>query len=98
MNNQEQLISLLRQAAQRFLALGHQEIWDSDDYADELGILCNQAADSLAFNDLSDQQKKRLYLIFAPTCAWDDSVGDTELGNTIFKHLEVICRDATMMI
>jgi hypothetical protein len=94
MNDQkEQLIPLLSRAAQRFVALGHQEI----DYTDELGKLCNQAADTLTITDLSDEQKKRLYFIFAPTCAWDDSVGDADLGNKIFEHLEVLCRDVSLM-
>ena len=95
-NEQEQLIPMLRQAAQRFLTLGHQEIWDSEDYTDELGIFCNQAADKLTNNDLSDDQKKRLYFIFAPTCAWDDSVGDTDLGNKIFGCLEALYREVSL--
>lgn len=28
-----------------------------------------------------------LWLWFAPTCQWDDFVGDVELGNRIFKRL-----------
>jgi len=97
MNEQkEQLIFLLRQAAQRWIALGHQEIWDSDDYTDELGNFCNQTADNLAINDISDGEKKKLYFIFAPTCAWDDSVGDVDLGSKIFACIEAQYRDLAL--
>jgi hypothetical protein len=87
---------LLRQAAHSWIALGHQEIWDSEHFTDELGIFCNQAADNLAINDISDDEKKKLYFIFAPTCEWDDSVGDADLGNKIFGYLEALYRDVEL--
>lgn len=31
-----------------------------------------------------------LWLWFAPTCAWDDFVGDVSLGSTIFDKLDKI--------
>ena len=97
MNKQkEQLIFLLRQAAQSWLAMGHQEIWDSEHFTDELGNFCNQAADKIETNAISDDEKKRLYFIFAPTCEWDDSVGEADLGNKIFGCLEALYRDVAL--
>lgn len=97
MKEQEnQLILLLRQAAQRWLTLGHQDIWDSEHYTDELGDFCNQAADKIESNAISDDEKKRLYFMFAPTCEWDDSVGDSDLGNKIFGCLEKLYREVAL--
>lgn len=93
---EKQLIPLLRQAAQRWHALGNQDIWDSEQYTDELGNFCNQAADKIESDAISDGEKKRLYFIFAPTCEWDNSVGDVELGNKIFGCLEALYRDVAL--
>lgn len=95
-SHHKELVPLLPQAAERFLALGHMDIWDSDEFTDDLGRFCNQAADKLAGGTLSDQEKKRIFFIFAPTCAWDDSVGDATLGNQIFTHLDTMFRDVAL--
>jgi hypothetical protein len=95
-SHQEQLIPLLRQAANRFLALGHSDIWNSDDFTDDLGHFCNQVADKLEEDTLSDEEKKRIFFIFAPTCEWDDSVGDVALGNKVFSHLKALYRDLAL--
>jgi len=97
MNEQEeQLILLLRQAAHLWLALGHLDIWDSDDYTDDLGTFCNEAAEKVAKNEISDAEKKRLYFLFAPTCEWDNSVGGADLGNKIFGCLDALYRDVSL--
>ena len=93
---ENQLIPLLRQAAQCWLALGHTEIWDSENFTDDLGVFCNEAADRIEKNVISDDEKKKLYFIFSPTSEWDDSVGDVELGNKIFGCLEVLYRDVAL--
>lgn len=36
----EKSIPLLNEAVNRFLELGHSDIWDSDFYTDELGMFC----------------------------------------------------------
>jgi len=96
MTDVEKLIPLLVKASERFKALGHVDIWDSDHYADELGIFCLNASEKLAHGTLSSEEKKKLYFIFAPTCEWDDSVGDVELGNAIFEILTVLYRDMAL--
>lgn len=87
MTETEQLIPLLRQAAKKFVALGHSDIWDSDDYTDDLGRRCDEAATKLVAGRLTDEEAKRRYFVFAPTCEWDDSVGDVDWGNAVFSLL-----------
>jgi hypothetical protein len=94
--HENQLVPLLRQAAQCWLSLGHQDIWDSEHYTDELGNFCNLAAEKIEKNAISDDEKKELYFIFAPTCEWDDSVGDVGLGNKIFGCIEILYRDVAL--
>jgi hypothetical protein len=72
------------------------DIRDSDHYADELGVFCLNASEKLAHGTLSSEEKKKLYFIFAPTCEWDDSVGDVELGNKIFEILDATYRDIAL--
>ena len=36
---------------------------------------------------LSKQTLQKLWLIFAPTCDWDDLVGDVSLGHEVFEIL-----------
>jgi hypothetical protein len=36
---------------------------------------------------LSNQTIEKLWLIFAPTCDWDDLVGDVSLGHEVFEIL-----------
>jgi hypothetical protein len=86
MTDREKLIPLLRQAATRWLSLGHQDIFGSDEYTDDLGNFCNRVADSLLTEGLSESDKRRVWRIFAPTCEWDDSVADVELGHQVW-HL-----------
>ena len=88
MTDEQKLIPLLQRAATRWLALGHQDIWDSDDYTDDLGAFCNHIADSIASGTLSDADRKKVWIIFAPTCEWDYSVGDPALGNQIFEIVD----------
>ena len=94
--DEKQLTELLPRAAEKLKALGHNDIWNSDYYCDDLGIFCDQAAEKLKNNSLSDEEKKKLYFIFAPTCEWDDSVGDIALGNMIFGLLERLYKDIAL--
>jgi hypothetical protein len=93
---EKELIPLLHEAAQRWLAFGHQDIWSSDFYTDELGNFCNEAADKITKNAITDDEKKKLYFIFAPTCEWDDSVGDADFGNKIFECINALYRDVAL--
>jgi hypothetical protein len=96
MTPKDQLIPLLQRAASRFLALGHSDIFGSDDYTDKLGIFCQEAASKMMAGELSDEEATRLYFVFAPTCAWDDSVGDVDLGNSIFRLVDILYRNIAL--
>jgi hypothetical protein len=96
MTQVEKLIPLLVKASERFKALGHVDIRDSDHFADDLGTFCLNASEKLAHGTLSSEEKKKLYFIFAPTCEWDDSVGDVDLGNAIFELLTDLYRDMVL--
>jgi hypothetical protein len=89
----EKLIPLLNEAAKCFYELGHVDIWDTNYYADELGIFCKEVSDKILNGTISLKEKAKLWGIFAPTCAWDDSVGNVELGNEIFDLLEKLYRN-----
>ena len=89
----KELIPLLVNASDCFYALGHVDIWDSDYYADELGAFCRKVSKELIAGDISDKDKRKLWLIFAPTCEWDDSVGDVHLGNAIFEFVNSLYGD-----
>ena len=57
------------------------------------------------YTDLVDRIKKLvngdesviedLWIWFAPTCQWDDFVGDIDLGETIFQQLDKIKNKAS---
>lgn len=96
MTPKDQLIPLLQRAASRFLALGHSDIFGCDDYTDKLGIFCQEAASKMMVGELSDEDATRLYFVFAPTCAWDDSVGDVDLGNSIFRIVDILYRNIAL--
>ena len=96
MSNTKKLISLLLKASDSFLKLGHVDIWDSDYFADELGLFCKEVSEKILDNSISLDEKKKLYYIFAPTCAFDDSVGDVKLGNQIFELLDKLYRSEVL--
>ena len=58
----------------------------------ELAALIEHSADRLASGDDSDG--KRLWIIFAPTCVWDDAGGDSRLGQNVFELLDNLFRPA----
>jgi len=91
-NDETKLASLLRQAETHWTSMGHQVVRDSDDFADDLGKFCNHVADSLVSKTLSDADKKKVWTIFAPTCQWDDSGGEPELGDKIFELVDRLFR------
>lgn len=53
---------------------------------DELATLIEQAAERLVAGDDSDG--KRLWIIFAPTCVWDDAGGDSRVGQDTFELID----------
>lgn len=57
---------------------------------DELATLIEQSAERLVAGD--DSGGKRLWIIFAPTCVWDDAGGDSRMGQDVFEFLDCLYR------
>jgi len=51
-----------QQVATRWLSIGHQNIWDSDGFTDDVGKFYNKIADSMASEILSDTELKKVAL------------------------------------
>lgn len=56
----------------------------------ELARLIEQLAEQLDSED--EAVGKRLWRIFAPTCAWDDANGDSQLGEEVFHLIENVLK------
>jgi len=56
----------------------------------QLATLIDQLANRLASGD--ESVGRRLWSIFAPTCAWDDAGGDSHLGQNVFQLINVLYR------
>lgn len=82
----QELIDLLKQAAQEMIAKGPLSTLTNYDTCENLGIYLNETVTKL-------EQKKEidafeLWGIFAPTSVWDDSGGSEELANKIFELIK----------
>ena len=81
------LCSLLKRAESKLRALGTGPIWSSFDSGVALADFVLKARSGIKNNAISPADKSQLWYIFAPTCDWDDTVGDVDLGNSIFALL-----------
>ena len=84
------LIEDLGKAAGYFRSLGDTTDLFHDESGAEFADLVSRLASKLQDGSISDDELKRLWLIFAPTCAWDDFRGDVDLGQRIFDSLQEI--------
>lgn len=82
------LIPLLREAERRLRPLGEAPLWSSYDSGSAIADFVAMACEQLQAGDISDDVHKELWRIFAPTCDWDDVIGDVDLGNAIFDLIE----------
>ena len=95
-NEKKELAPLMKKAAECFKDFGHTPIWSSENYTDELGTFCEEMIEKILNDTISLEEKKKLYRIFAPTCDWDDSVGNIDLGNEIFTLLDKMYRNEVL--
>lgn len=86
--NEEKLCELLGVAATRFEALGNRPIWSSYDSGINLAQFVRDRIVEIREDNISLDNKKELWSIFAPTSDWDDTVGDLQLGEEIFQVLK----------
>jgi hypothetical protein len=84
---EDELLPLLKIAADKFAARKG-PIWSDYSSGEELAQVVRNCMDCIRAGTLDQKQKKQICLIFAPTCDWDDVVGDVELGNEIFTILQ----------
>ena len=82
------LASCLTKGAARFRALGDRPIWSS--YRDGVAIadFIDRAVEEIQAGTITQSTANELWGIFAPTCDWDDCVGDSTLGQKIFEVIE----------
>jgi hypothetical protein len=85
--DRERLCELLATAVFTFYAVPG-PISSSYDSGLDIGTLVNQCRNGISDGTISFAQKRELWKIFAPTCDWDDVIGDVQLGNEIFGLLD----------
>jgi hypothetical protein len=81
------LSRLLRLAADKLSAV-HGPIWSSYESGPELASFVLACAAAVERGHIQPAQRRELWMVFAPTCDWDDVVGDAELGNAVFELLD----------
>jgi hypothetical protein len=86
--DRDRLCELLVTAAFRFYAVGAGPIWSSYESGWDIGNFVNGCRNAILDGNISFAQKRELWKIFAPTCDWDDVIGDVQLGNEIFEILD----------
>jgi hypothetical protein len=91
----KKLCRLLAIAAERFAAIDG-PIWSSYDSGRAIAEFVVECGTAIERGTVTLEQKRGLWAIFAPTCDWDDVVGDVRLGNEIFEHIEKLYRQEIM--
>ena len=81
-----ELVQLLRLAATEMEHRGRTPIWGLYGTCEQLGRYLRRTAEQ--FDAEEDTQLPQLWVIFAPTCVWDDARGSAQLGNELFACLE----------
>ena len=85
---EKRLCELLKRAEAKFRALGTGPIWSSYDSGIALADFVAKARSDIENETMSQENKSELWGIFAPTCDWDDTVGDVDLGNEVFSLVD----------
>ena len=78
----------LGKAADYFRSWGDTTDLFHDESGAEFADIVNRLAGKLQDGSINDDELKQLWLIFAPTCAWDDFRGEPDLGQGIFDMLQ----------
>jgi hypothetical protein len=91
--NKQNLISNLKKASDYFKSLGEVTDLYYDETAHDFGQTVENLKTKIENDTITDDELKKLWLIFAPTCTWDDFQGSVDLGNEIFETLKVSFHD-----
>ena len=81
-----QLVDLLRSACEEMLRYGDATYLGEFSDCRSLGQYLRTAADEIRAGN--DEKLQGLWVIFAPTCDWDDAGGSLETGNAAFAILD----------
>ena len=87
-----ELLRLLAAAESKLRALGDKPVWSSYESGPAMADFVAHARVQIENDAITQAEKSELWGIFAPTCDWDDAVGDVQLGNDIFSILDVMYR------
>lgn len=81
------LLALLRDAEQRLRSVSVDDTWSCLSRDQFIGLVSTSRVE-IAEGNLAGPKAEDLWRAFAPTCDWDDMVGDVELGNAVFELIE----------
>jgi hypothetical protein len=82
----DQPVALLRAAADEMRAAGEAPYLGEHDKCAGLGRFITLKTDALARGD--ESAARELWLVFAPTCDWDDAGGSHDVANEVFERLK----------
>src|SRR5205807_1772337 len=85
--SREVLCDLLITAALKCIAV-QGPIWSRYESGIQIGKFVIECRNAILKGTITSAQRRELWTIFAPTCDWDDVVGDVQLGNEIFGLLD----------
>jgi hypothetical protein len=80
------LCGLLVEAASKLVAI-QGPIWSSYDSGAKIADFVIECKKAVETDTITTSQKRELWSIFAPTCDWDDVVGDVLLGEEVYTLL-----------
>jgi hypothetical protein len=83
----QRLCRLLGTAARKLVGI-RGSIWSSYDSGPHIAKFVLECKDGIEQGTIGLAEKRELWGIFAPTCDWDDVVGDADLGDRIFSLLD----------
>ena len=81
------LCRLLATAAERLAAVTG-PVWSRYDSGPALAEFVLRCRSEIADGTIGPADRRELWTVFAPTCDWDDVVGDVALGNEVFDLLD----------
>lgn len=88
------LLRLLVAAEIKLLALGNKPVWSSYESGPAIANFVAEARVKIQNGTITRAEVSELWCIFAPTCDWDDVIGDVQLGEEIFSAIDSMYRIA----
>ena len=89
-SDKEKLVALLLKAEKRLRAIGDEPVWSCYGSGSALADFVARARNLHETDVLDHSTLEELWCVFAPTCDWDDVVGDVGLGQAVFESIEKV--------